>query len=201
MALIRRAALAVLSTLAAGAVQAFTHDESVNGDFSGDRLAPTALVATPGVNLAAMSSATGDRDYFTFTVPTGWLLSAIQHVTYDSNDDVSFIALQAGTQLTEPPTGTNPGNLLGYLHFGDATVGSDILDNLAASNTSVPPAMGFTAPLGAGPYTFWVQQTGAAASYSLEFMLTPVPEPATWGLWLAGLAGVAAVRRRRFVRG
>ncbi|QCP14602.1 PEP-CTERM sorting domain-containing protein [Pseudoduganella umbonata] len=28
-------------------------------------------------------------------------------------------------------------------------------------------------------------------------MLTPVPEPAAWALWLAGLPAVAAVARRR----
>ncbi len=29
------------------------------------------------------------------------------------------------------------------------------------------------------------------------FLLTPVPEPGTWALWLAGLAGVAVVTKRR----
>lgn len=30
-----------------------------------------------------------------------------------------------------------------------------------------------------------------------EFTLTPVPEPASWALWLAGAAGLAALRRRQ----
>jgi probable HAF family extracellular repeat protein len=29
------------------------------------------------------------------------------------------------------------------------------------------------------------------------FLLTPVPEPGTWALWLAGLAGVALAKARR----
>jgi hypothetical protein len=28
-------------------------------------------------------------------------------------------------------------------------------------------------------------------------LLTPVPEPGTWALWLAGLAGVALAKARR----
>jgi hypothetical protein len=181
----------------AGSAFAFSYDEAVNGDLSGDRLNPSTLLAMPGVNGVAMSSTTGDRDYFTFSVPAGHQLTSIFHVSYVSNDNLSFIGLQIGSTFTEPPNGANPANLLGYYHFGVQSAGTEIIDDLANSNLANPPAQGFTAPLGAGPYTFWVQQTGVAASYSLEFVLTPVPEaPTTALLGLGGLLTWVAARRR-----
>jgi hypothetical protein len=194
---VSRALVALMLTVSAGA-QAFVHDESVDGDLSGDRLVPTWLTAVAGSNTLAMSSAAGDRDYVGFTVPAGWQLSSIFQLSYDSTDNLSFIALQAGTTLTEPPTGTNAANLLGWYHFGAHSAGSEIIDDLAASGTATPPAMGFTAPLGAGPYTFWIQQTSVVANYAFDFVLTPVPEPATPALaLLGGLALAAALRRPR----
>jgi hypothetical protein len=131
-------------------------------------------------------------------VPNGYVLSSILHTSYVSTDNLSFIGFQAGSQLTEPFSGANPANLLGYLHFGPTTAGTEIIDNLANSNTSTPAAMGFVAPLPAGPYTFWVQQTGVAASYSFDFVITAVPEPEQWALMLGGALLVAArVRRGR----
>ena len=193
--------LGVAATLLACAgltpAQAFNSSEATDGDLSGNGLAPSVLNAAPGVNSLVMTSATGDRDYFSFTVPTGYLLSSIVHKTYTSADDLSFLGLQAGSTFTEPPTGANSTHLLGYVHFGAPTVGTEIIDNLATSNTLAPPAIGFTAPLGAGPYAFWLQQTGAAAAYSFDFVLTPVPEPETWALLLAGGVGMAVRRRRQ----
>ena len=129
-------------------------------------------------------------------------MSSIVHTSYASTDNLSFIGFQSGPQLTEPlPPATNAGNLLGYLHFGPGTVGTDILDDLGASGSSTPPAMGFTPPLPAGTYTFWIQQTGVEASYSFDFVLTPVPEPGQWALMVAGAALVVAARVRSRRRG
>ena len=194
---IKLARTALLALLASGSAQAFTYDEALNGDLSGNRLAPTALSAVAGVNTLAMSAAAGDRDYFTFDVPTGLLLSSIFHHTYVSADDLSFFGMQRGTTLTEPPTGTNAGNLLAYTLFGNVTAGSEILDNLAASGSFSPAAQGFSGALAAGSYTFWVQQTGVVANYTFDFVLTPVPEPSSLALLLLGGLGLAGVVRKQ----
>ena len=201
-------AVAALFCLAsAGSAHAFNYDETADGDLAGTittsgGLSPTQLTATPGTNSIALGVPEGgDRDYFTFTVPVGQVLSAIVHTSYVSTDNLSFVGFQAGAQLTEPFSGTNAGNLLGYMHFGPTTVGTDILDNLANSDTSTPAAMGFDVPLPAGPYTFWVQQTGVEASYSFDFAITPVPEPGQWALMLGGALLVAARVRRGRTRG
>ncbi|MBT9486266.1 MAG: PEP-CTERM sorting domain-containing protein [Rubrivivax sp.] len=190
------AAAALLCLAGAGSAQAFTYDETTDPDLSGDRLAPTVLTAAGGLNTLLMRSTTGDRDYFSFAVPAGWELVSIFHQTYVSADNLSFFALQAGTTLTEPPTGTNPNNLLGWMHFGTSTANSELIDDLGTST----PAIGFTPPLSAGDYTFWVQQTGVSATYSFDFVLTAVPEPAPLALMLVG-AGVLGLARRPHGRG
>ena len=189
-------AAALLCLAAAGTAQALIYDETVDGDLSDDRLNPTALAIATGVNSFAMGTQSGDLDYFTFTVPTGWNLSSIFHQTYSSDDFVAFIGLQSGTTFTEAPSTVNPANLLGWLHFGGDTVNSEIIDDLAASGSAAPAAIGFEAPLPAGDYTFWMQQTGLAATYALDFTLTPVPEPEQWALMLAGGVLLLAARRK-----
>jgi hypothetical protein len=191
--------MALVFLTAAGAAHALDYDETVNGELSDVRLNPTKLTFAAGTNTLSMSTQPGDRDYFTFAVPSGSQLTSIFHQTYESTDAVAFIGLQSGTTLTEPLVGTNANNLLGYTLYGADTVGTEIIDDLAASGSSIPAAMGFVAPLPAGDYTFWMQQTGALATYSLDFTLTPVPEPEQWALMLAGVLLFAArMRKTRF---
>jgi hypothetical protein len=166
-------------------------DESVNGDLSGDRLNPNHFILAQGTSTVIATSNTGDREYVNFTVPAGLTFSALNHITWQSVDEIGFMAIQTGTTFTEPPTGTNVANLLGYSHFGPGagTVGLDMLPFLATG----PGAMGFTPPLPSGDYTFWIQQTGAnLATYTLDFVVTPEPSSAA----LVGLLALAGVRRR-----
>jgi hypothetical protein len=153
---------------------ASNYDESVNGDLSGIRLAPTVISLGAGSNTITATSVAGDLEYYTVTVPVGFELSAITLVSYVSLDNLAFVAVQNGTVFTEPPTGTNVAQLLGWTHFGpgNSTVGTDILDNMGAG----AGAIGFTPPLGAGNYVFWSQQTGLNAStYSLDLQITAAP--------------------------
>ena len=53
-------------------------------------------------------------------------------------------------------------------------------------------ASGFTVPLAAGEYTFWLQElAGGSFNYRFNLVLTPVPEPAPWLLLSAGVGFLA----------
>jgi hypothetical protein len=137
-----------------------------------------------------------DRDYFTFTVPAGKTLSAIM-VTNNTNvsGGSSFIAIQQGSQVTTTITGGGIENLLGYTHYGNDVVDTDLLPTL------VPSANG---SLASGTYSIWVQETGGPATYGFDFVFattpntTAVPLPfATEILLFLGLFALDRMFRRR----
>jgi hypothetical protein len=97
-------------------------DESVNGDLSNNRLAPTHITLTPGTNpitstVVSAGLPSGDIDYYWLTVPAGSQVAAI-NVVGTTTTSLAFIGVQQGTTFTEPSVGTNVANLLGYTHFG-----------------------------------------------------------------------------------
>ena len=187
---LRGAAAAAL--LVAGSAQAVTvWDEAVNGDFSNDGLAttpvPVQLAANRIVGMTGDGGQGIDRDYFRFTVPVGAELKAIKLLDNTQvSGGASFIAIQAGPQITVTPTGNGVENLLGFAHYGNDQIGTDILPAMAVK---------FTGALPAGTYSVWVQDTGGPASYGFEFVIAAVPEPAPALLLAAGVA-VLVVRRR-----
>ncbi len=136
-------------------------NESINGDISNNRLAPTSVTLAPGSNdvIGSVQGSPSDIDYLTINVPSGDELSQIILESFTSTDQKGFIGVQSGTTFTQPPTGTDVTQLLGYTHFGPGAgnVGADILPSMGIG----AGAQGFTAPLAAGPYTFWIQQLGA----------------------------------------
>jgi hypothetical protein len=154
-------------------VSATVYDEAVDGDLSGNRLAPTTIPLTVGSNRITATSSAGDIEYYHLTVPAGFRLSAL-NVISSTSASLSFIAVQRGSTFTEPPTGTVVANLLGYAHFGPAngTIGTDILDDLGRG----AGAIDFVPPLASGDLTFWSQETSTTPStYQLEFVVTAVP--------------------------
>ncbi len=163
--------ITLLLVLSAAVFADTAYDEAVDGDLADDRLAPTLLPFTAGSNTVTATTVGGDRDYFTIQIPAGLQLDALILDAFLSDDDLSFIAMQGGTPFTEPPSGTEVANLLGYGHFGTGNdqVGTDILDDLAAG----PGAIGFVAPLPAGDYSFWVQELSAVpVTYGLDFQVS-----------------------------
>ena len=174
----------------AGAVSLW--DEGINGELSANGLAPSsASITGAGTWTLTGTTGAGDRDYLAVNLAPGLSIAQLKLVTYVSADAVSFIGAQAGSTFTEPPAGTNVANLLGYTHFGDALLDTNILDDICAGIG----AGGCTPPLSGSDYSWWIQQLGGATSYSFDFMVI-VPEPGTGLLAGLGLVLLALARRR-----
>ncbi|MEM9898497.1 MAG: putative Ig domain-containing protein, partial [Pseudomonadota bacterium] len=161
------------------------------GDFSDERLSPTDIgELNVGENLISASQqgddAEGgrDRDFITFTIPEGSVLSQIfldEYVGSDDGDFQGFMALQEGTAITvDPVTGapdnpTNPeGPFAGILYGGQ--VGNDLIPELAAGGSPDGGPVGFpgfVAPLPAGTYTLWLNQ-GSESSATFRMVVQPV---------------------------
>lgn len=183
------------------------YDESINGDLSTDFSNPTSVLIQAGSNqiLGTTGRADGvvDRDYFTITIPQGLRLTRIEVLPNTTGDNIdtpiSFISVQTGATGTNPSTAQAPlaASLLGYYLFGPADIGQDILDNLGQSNLLFLPAQGFTTPLGAGTYTFWVQETAVnLINYGIDLQVQPVPVPAAVWLFGSGLIGLFHAKRK-----
>ncbi|ANT62119.1 hypothetical protein AYJ57_16945 [Salipiger sp. CCB-MM3] len=158
-------------------------DPVVVGDFSDDRLAPSDIGAMQIGDNILYASQQGDgqpgdrdRDYITFTVPEGMVLSALVLDGYvsTSTDNAGFMGLQEGSAVTvDPVTGAPDGSegLLAGMVYGDGNLNNDLLPILAAGDPNDAQGAdfpGFTAPLGAGTYTLWLNQGGALTSVTLR---------------------------------
>lgn len=192
-------AVGMLGTIGAHAATAW--DEGLDGDLSGDPLAPTTVVFADGVNTVSGSmSSNGDvRDYLTFTIPDGQQLVGIllqQYVDLDVGGpgNRGFYSINVGA-TSEIPSGANSDAFLGGAHLDPLPAGTDLLELLTTDSLT---GTGVTPPLGAGTYTFLVQQTGPQLTgYSLDFVVAPVPLPAAAWLLGSGLLGLAGLRGRR----
>ena len=189
-------------SLASGAQAATAWDEAVSGDLANLGATPTAVSFAAGSNLVRGSTGRDgagvvDRDYFTFTVAPGWQLETLTVLpgsTFLGGAAASFIAMQTGPVMTVDPTSGSAAGLLGWWLYNENDIGNDILQQMGSS----PGAVGYSGPLPAGTYTVWVQETGTGvAAYGFDFAVTQVPEPASALLLLAGVAGLAALRRQR----
>ena len=189
--------LLLLASPALTARAGFSYTESIHGDLSDNRLAPSSLAASFGSNTLTGTMVKGpvpnvaDIDYVTITIPVGMQLTHLNLVRANVGGAVSFIGIQQGPQVTVPYTTADASPLLGWHHFGGSEQGTDILQAIGAG----PGAIGFAGPLGPGQYTFWIMElnTAAAREFSLEFVV--IPAPATTLLAAAGAVIAARLRR------
>jgi hypothetical protein len=184
--LVRALCCSVVLAFASHGVAAVVWDESVNGDVSNDPSAPTQMNLSVGTNSFVASMPGSDLDFFSVHVPTGSVLSAIYNPVYDSIDQVSFIAIGPGTSIPNGVLTDDPTGLLGYTHFGPGAFdpGEDLLVDMSVLQFGVP---GFTRPLPAGSYSFWVQQQSSVdENYQLDLVVDAVPEPASAVLLFVG---------------
>lgn len=192
--------------LVGGAASAVTLNEASVGDFSGDRLAPTRFVldhdaGTPGHNVLSGSTGRGtsgvDIDYLQVVVPHGFRWSGLRvgQQTHSAGASGAFIGLAAGATMPLETDARSATGLLGWRHYAAADRGTDILDDLSRPAHG---SSGFSGALPAGDYSVWIQELAPGEfSYRFNFLLSPVPEPSTGVLLLAGLA---ALRYRTHVR-
>ncbi|MEM9972689.1 MAG: malectin domain-containing carbohydrate-binding protein [Pseudomonadota bacterium] len=193
------AAGAVTTTIEAndGPVDSVDGVPTIEGDFSDDGLTPTDLGTLATGDTLIVASQQGDsapggreRDYFTFTVAEGEVLTGIilqDWVTAEGGTAQAFIGIQAGGQVTtDPVTFDNSGDLLGgYIYnSGDeenpATSNDgnlltvEALGAGSAQGVQFGDGSGFTPPLPAGQYTIWLNQGGDISTATLR-LVTEVP--------------------------
>ncbi|MBL8059125.1 MAG: PEP-CTERM sorting domain-containing protein [Chthonomonas sp.] len=177
-------------TVTQGANAAVVWNEAINGDFSGDRFNPTVLSLSIGSNEILATTGDSELDFYTFNLDAGKQLSSIIVRSFDTQD-LMFIGVTTGPTFTVDPDAPDPAGLLGWAHFGQNELNTDILPVMGQG---VFGSQVFTPPLPSGQYSFWMNQFNSPTNYTLEFVVTPVPEPAT----MAALGlGVAALMRRR----
>jgi hypothetical protein len=164
----RLVALGLVTVAWTNAAFAFMHNESIHGDLSSVASSPTPLVLEVGANVLSGSTGGGDFDFLTFEVGA---LQQLDELILDAYGgfSLSFVGLQAGSVWTAGQGfGISAAALLGWTHFGQADVGTDILDDIAVGFG----AQGFTRPLGPGHYSMLFQDTGGSVSYSVTFLAT-----------------------------
>lgn len=196
-------ALALLLPGIGGA--AVSYDEAINGDFANADLSSSGI--SPGTFAGMLSDSINtikgtfgnstasvrDTDVFSFTIPTGHQLTAINLIFTTISGDSgggSYFGIQGGLDIGTG-SGTVDFNLSNALIIDSG--------NLLASFAAGPEfgGTGLAAPLGAGDYTVFLSETAAVVGYSMDFAVSAVPEPGEWAMLLAGLALVSGIARRK----
>jgi len=184
---------------------ATVYDEAVNGDLSNNGPTPTSISILAGSNQifgTTGRAAAIDRDYFTVTIPTGFALTSMTLLPGSTSGGISFVGIEAGSVFNIPPTASDAVGLLGWWHYGPDDINANLLPLMAVPSQG---SSGFGTSLGAGSYSFWVQDFNAG-TFSYGFNLTvgtaaaAVPEPATSSMVIGGIGLFAAALRRRFPR-
>jgi hypothetical protein len=176
------------------------YDEAIDGDFSDDRFQPTTL--TLGAGLNTLTGTFGgpvipdvlDLDYVTITVPQGYTLDSFLVLNANVGGAFSFIGMEAGPIVTIPWDWTQiKSPLLGWAHFGSASIGVDLLPEMG----NAPGAVGFSGPLTAGTYALWIMELESGSPYDYSFGIHLTAVPGAPGLAALALVPLLRGRRRR----
>ncbi len=126
---------------------------------SGSALMPTPIGSLKQWVLLHGEVVAGDADYFSIEIPSGFLLRSASFVGYESVDKIAFFAIQ---QKAVFDAGFDTGKMLAFGHFGPEDIGKNLVASVPATGR------------GAGPLTFWIQQTGQLATrYALLLSIEP----------------------------
>jgi hypothetical protein len=198
------AGILIFATAASTVTAATIYNETVSGDLSNSGLTPTVIAVGVGSNQILGTTGAGatglDRDYFTISVPSGAVLTGITELPgTTSGGAVSFIGLEAGSQITLPTNAATATELLGWWHYSPADINTNILSKMAIPSNG---SSGFTAPLGAGDYAFWIQDFNQGAfNYGFDLNVaasaSQTPEPSASALMLSGLLLIMGLSRRK----
>ena len=172
----------LIVALAAPAGAAVIWDEGSNGDLSSNPAAPSLIALSVGSNelLGTINGNPLDRDYITFTIPAGQVLTHLNLVVF-TPDNPAFTALNAGS-TSYVPSGTTNANFLSGIHITSADAGFDLLPFFDTRNVTTNSLPGPS--LGPGTYCWMIQQTSPMVQiWRVEFVLEgPVAtEASTWG--------------------
>ena len=159
-------------------IHATDYFESTDGDLSNSRTDPTPFLLSAGTNmLTATSGVEGDQEFLRADVPVGASLASLVLQSYTSTSAAAFVGMRIGENVPEDATARD---LSGYTLFGAqlGNVGNDILPQMGTAFG----AMGFTPPLPAGSYYFWLHQpSSVATTYQFNFNVESLAPPGVVG--------------------
>lgn len=183
-------------------------DEDFGSDLSNNPAVPTRLAFEPGDNEvygrigASYDPERGDLDFLTFTLGPGEQLEGIYLLEFSPSFDAAFHALAEGP-TSVAPTSASPSDFVGLAHLAGNDASINRLSELGNGHSQLggDPADDFTGPLGAGTYTYLIQQNGGSRGdyqrYGLNFVVgRGVPEPGTAWMLVAGVLVAACYHSR-----
>ena len=130
-------------------------------ELSNDPTRPSAVGSLEHTLLVHGDIVRGDADFVSLEVPAGFRLRSVEFVLYESDDKISFYAMQRNGVFD---AGIDTTRMLGYGHFGPEDLKRNLLDGIPS------------AQLGPGPLTIWINQTGMLPTrYALQVTIERAP--------------------------